>query len=236
MFARWLSAISSVAYHPEVHNTEPSRRCDGGESLLLKRFQYTGAGDWNRDPRFVILPVCLLLTSTVAGCMVTVLFATIDPNASIFDPRLLAWITVFYSVAVAQNFITTSLMAFRLWQREKESSRARIGAGVFLPTIRILAESAALYLFVEILLLSLYAVDYNVQYILLETVTPVVAITFGMITVRVNLRSQHSSQIFRGHRSKPATLGSMPMRHIVVNIRPEVEEDFTRSEGRIVSV
>jgi hypothetical protein len=62
--------------------------------------------------------------------MVTVLFANIgNPNASIFDPRLTNWITVrygyfeeripdahflkvFYSIAVAQNIITTGLIAF----------------------------------------------------------------------------------------------------------------------------
>jgi uncharacterized membrane protein len=123
--------------------------------------------------------------------MVTVLFANIDPNASIFDPRLTNWITVrygyfeeripdahflkvFYSIAVAQNIITTGLMAFCLWQREKRSAQYRISRGAFIPILLILMESAALYLFVETLLLTLYAVNYNAQFILLEAVTPVI--------------------------------------------------------------
>ncbi|KAJ7805408.1 hypothetical protein B0H14DRAFT_3771673 [Mycena olivaceomarginata] len=165
---------------------------------------------WNRDYRFVILPFCLLLTSTIAGCMVTVLFANIDPNASIFDPRLTNWITVFYSIAVAQNIITTGLMAFRLWQREKRSAQYRISRGAFIPILLILMESAALYLFVETLLLTLYAVNYNAQFILLEAVIPVIGITFCMIT---------------GSRRDPARIGSVELHRIAVNITKEVEAD-----------
>jgi hypothetical protein len=106
--------------------------------------------------------------------MVCGLYATVDPAATVFDPRLTNWITVFYSIAVVQNIITTGLMALRLWQGEKQSARYRLGGGSFLPVLQILVESAALYLFVEILLLSLYAVNYNAQYVLLEMVTPIV--------------------------------------------------------------
>lgn len=77
-------------------------------------------------------------------------------------------------MAVAQNVITTGLMAFRLWQREKQSAQFRISGGVFIPVLRTLVESAALYLLVEILLLGLYATNNNAQYIMLETVTPVI--------------------------------------------------------------
>ncbi|KAJ7788605.1 hypothetical protein B0H14DRAFT_3504006 [Mycena olivaceomarginata] len=157
---------------------------------------------WNRDYRFVILPFCLLITSTIAGSTVTVLFANTDPTASIFDPRLTNWITVFFSTAVAQNIITTGLMALRLWQREKRSTQYRISRGGFIPILLILMESAALYLFVETLLLTLYEVNYNAQFIVLEAVTPVIGITFCMITNR-----------------------KWELRRIAVNITKETEDD-----------
>ncbi|KAF8142255.1 hypothetical protein K438DRAFT_2114669 [Mycena galopus ATCC 62051] len=182
---------------------------------------------WNKRSVFIILPCCLLTVSLIAGCMVTVLFATSNPEASIFAPRLTHWITVFYSVAVTQNVITTGLMALRLWTADRQSARIRIGGGLVLPVLRILLESAALYLFVEILLLALYSVNYNAQFIILETITPVVGITFGMITLRILLLSQTppSSETFEGH-----TIGSMPMRRIAVNITTHMEEEI--SEGK----
>ncbi|KAJ7882622.1 hypothetical protein B0H14DRAFT_3433416 [Mycena olivaceomarginata] len=178
---------------------------------------------WNRDYRFVILPFCLLLTSATAGSTVTVLFANIGPTGSIFDPRLTNWITVFFSTAVAQNIITTGLMSLRLWQREKRSAQYRTSRGVFIPILLILVESAGLYLFVETLLLTLYAVNYNAQFILLETVTP--GITFCMITIRISLRSQKSSSPNEGSQRDLGRTGSVELRHIAVNITKETEDD-----------
>jgi hypothetical protein len=93
-------------------------------------------------------------------------------RGEISDPR---FSKVFFSTAVAQNIITTGLMSLRLWQREKRSAQYRTSRGVFIPILLILVESAGLYLFVETLLLTLYAVNYNAQFILLEAVTPVIA-------------------------------------------------------------
>ncbi|KAJ6571087.1 hypothetical protein B0H19DRAFT_1255089 [Mycena capillaripes] len=190
---------------------------------------------WNRNYRFVVLPFCLLLTSAISGSMVTVLFATIDPTASIFDPRLTNWITVFTSVAVAQNIITTGLMGFRLWEIERKSTRIRIGGGVFLPILKILVESAALYLFVEIMLLALYQANYNAQYILLETITPVVGITFGMITIRIMLRSQQTSRSPTSDgRLADGPGGGISLRRIAVNISTHMEDD--RADGKMAAV
>ncbi|KAJ7118899.1 hypothetical protein C8R44DRAFT_185674 [Mycena epipterygia] len=187
---------------------------------------------WGGDYRFIIFPSMLLILSTVSGYMVCGLYSTVDPTATVFDPRLTNWITIFYSVAVAQNIITTGLMSLRLWQVEKKSSRYRLGGGNFLPVLLILVESAALYLFVEILLLALYAVNYNAQYILLEIVTPIVGITFSAITIRITMRSQEKSanqSSTGGMHDGRQTVGSIPMRHIMVCRDVVVKRD--KNEG-----
>jgi len=183
---------------------------------------------WRGDYRLIIFPAMLLIASTVSGYMVCGLYTTVDPTATVFDPRLANWITTFYSVAVAQNIITTGLMSFRLWQVERTSSQYRLGSGNFLPVLLILVESAALYLFVEILLLSLYAVNYNAQYILLECVTPIVGITFNVITIRITLRSQRKAlnqSSNGGTQDGRQTVGSIPMRHIVISRKVESDSD-----------
>jgi len=162
--------------------------------------------------------------------MVTTLFATSDPNASIFSSRLTHWITLYFSVAVVQNVITTGLMALRLWKMDRQSARIRVGGGLVLPVLRILLESAALYLFVQILLLAFYSVNYNAQFIVLETITPVVGITFGMITLRILLRSQESS---RSPSEAQQTIRAMPLRRIAVNITTQIEEDGTDGKMEI---
>ncbi|KAJ6450100.1 hypothetical protein C8R45DRAFT_121674 [Mycena sanguinolenta] len=179
---------------------------------------------WNREYKFVLLPFCMFLTNAVSGCMIIVLFTDVGSNASIFDPRLTIWITVFYSMAVAQNLITTGLMSLRLWQRERESSRFRLGGGVFVPVLRILVGSAALYLFVEIPLLSLYAMEHNSQYILLEAMTPTIGITFGMVTIRTILRPQDSPDLCEHSRCDAATVGGIQLRRISMNIATQTED------------
>ena len=100
-------------------------------------------------------------------------------------------------------------MAYKIWKTDRQSAAFRAQESSLLPIVRILVESAALQLFVEILLVSLYAADYNAQYILLEIVTPLVVgffpsfvltnndsihlneqgITFTAITIRIALRT-----------------------------------------------
>ncbi|KAF7357225.1 Vacuolar triacylglycerol lipase [Mycena sanguinolenta] len=166
----------------------------------------------------------MLLTSAVAGCMITVLFTDIGSNSSIFDPRLTIWITVFYSIAVAQNVITTGLMSLRLWQRERESSRFRMGRGVLVPVLRILIGPAALYLFAEISLLSLYAIEHNSQYIMLEAMTPVIGITFCIFPVRAILRPKDSSHLCENSRCNTVAVGGIQLRRISMNISTQTED------------
>ncbi|KAJ7272946.1 hypothetical protein C8J57DRAFT_1316076 [Mycena rebaudengoi] len=184
---------------------------------------------WSGDYRVAILPFMLLIVSTVSGYMVCGLYTTVDPAATVFDPRLTRQITIFYATAVAQNIITTGLMAFRLWQVEKQSARYRKGGGSLMPVLEIMVESAALYLFVEIILLSLYAANLNSQYILLEIVTPIVGITFNAIAIGVNLRSRQQyvnpGSVQRTFDRERQTISSVPMRHIVIQIESEQVND-----------
>lgn len=109
----------------------------------------------------------------MSGYTVCALFVQIDPTQSVFTNRLNSWIQAFYSIAVVQNIITTSLMAFRIWRTSTKSAQYKT-ENALLPIARILIESAALQLIVEILLLALYSQTVNAQYILLELVTPTV--------------------------------------------------------------
>ncbi|KAJ7293927.1 hypothetical protein C8J57DRAFT_1553552 [Mycena rebaudengoi] len=176
---------------------------------------------WSGDYRVVIVPFMLLIVSTVSGYMVCGLYTTVDPAATVFDPRLTNQITIFYATAVAQNIITTGLMATRLWKVETESARYRQGGGSLLPVLKIMVESASLYLFVEAILLSLYAANLNSQYILLEIVTPIVGITFNAIAIGISLRSRQQSvnlsSMERTADRDRHTVGSIPMRHIVMS-------------------
>lgn len=106
--------------------------------------------------------------------MVCGLYSTVSPTESVFNPQLNTWIKIFYSLAVALNIITTSLMGYRIIKTHRKTAAYTGGRGRLMFVLRTLIESAALQLLVEIVLLTLYSNDINAQYILLESVTPIV--------------------------------------------------------------
>ncbi|KAJ8517272.1 hypothetical protein ONZ45_g5513 [Pleurotus djamor] len=198
---------------------------------------------WNRKWRVVAVPVILLMGSTATGYACCGRFAQFqtDPVISIFDARLYSWVLSFYVLAVAQNIITTSLMAYRLWNTSRKTAQFKATENRLLPILRIIVESAALQLLVEILLLALYAQRLNAQHILLELVAAVVGITFNAITLRIRLMAVASSRTtpseFRLSKIEPIqTIGSAPSRRVKINMVTEVEEEFdTDTSAGVVS-
>ena len=105
-------------------------------------------------------------------------YASITATETVFNDRLNNWIKTFYSIAVVLNIITTSLMSYKIWITHRRSANYQIGKGRLLTVLRILVESAALQLIVEMILLALYSENIIAQYIVLESVASVVVSAF----------------------------------------------------------
>jgi len=183
---------------------------------------------WERSWKVILLPSVLLIVSIISGYSVCGLYSTVNPADTVFDPRLMNWITTFYSIAVIQSGITTGLMAYRIWKAESRSAAYRTSGRSLRPILWILIESAALQFVVELVLLSLYAANYNCQYLMLEPVTPLIGITFTSITLRITVRSHESQNGVSSGRVPDQqfnTIGSIPMRHIAISIKKDVEAD-----------
>ena len=97
-------------------------------------------------------------------------------NASIFTSRLTHFISTFFGLGLTQNIITTCLIAFRIWHRDHFVSTMRAGGGRsnLMPVVHVLVESAAIYVATMLILVILYVLNHNAQYIVLETITPTV--------------------------------------------------------------
>jgi len=184
---------------------------------------------WNYNLKVVLLPCILLFINIAAGYIVCGTYSSVDPTATVFNPRLAQWIKTFYSIAVVLNIITTGLMSYRIWGAHKRLTNHGVVQGRLLSILRILIESAALQLIVEIVLLGLYCGNINAQYIFLECVTSIVAITFNTITVRIKLNAAMEgakSPASSNQENQVQTIGSTPMRRIHVNINREVDDDI----------
>ncbi|KAG6831336.1 hypothetical protein H0H92_011251 [Tricholoma furcatifolium] len=183
---------------------------------------------YNKNWKVTVLPIALLLTNFVAGYTVCATYAEVNPTETVFSSRLDRWIKTFYSIAVILNITTTSLMAYRIYGTHRQSSSYNVGKSKLLPILAILIESAALQLVVEVVLLALYCSSINAQYIVLESVTSIVGITFNAITLRIKLHvmSQSSSRIASAvtHPEAVQTIGSIPMRRINIKVTKDVED------------
>lgn len=144
-----------------------------GESLSFQLFCLSLASVSIVCGRFCTTYQCQIV-STVSGYTVCGLYTVVVTSDTVFDPRLANWITTFYSIAVVQSAITTGLMAYRIWNAEKRMAKYRTSQSNLRPVLWILVESASLQFFVELVLLALYAANYNCQYLMLEPVTPLV--------------------------------------------------------------
>jgi len=192
-----------------------------GSAAAIYRCWVLWSGDW----RVIVFPSALLIVNLIAGYTVCGLYSSVTPTDTVFASRLQQWIKTFYSVAVVLNVTCTGLMIYRIWATHKRSAAYHTsGQKRLLYVVRILVESAALQLIVEIVLLSLYAADINAQYILLESVTSIVGITFNAITIRLKLHAMAESASNSVNTHPVQTIGSVPMRRIHVNISKDVEQ------------
>ncbi|KAL0567722.1 hypothetical protein V5O48_014274 [Marasmius crinis-equi] len=159
-----------------------------GDSLVIYRCYLV----WDNNILVAILPLLLLIVSIVSNCVALYMFTKV-PLGTIFGPDLVHWMNTIYATAFAQNALTTSLIAYRIWNQEKASQRAGIRSGgsgsSLIPVARIVIESAAGYMALLLCLIVLYALNHNGQFVMQEASPPAVGIVFCSISVRISMRS-----------------------------------------------
>ncbi len=117
---------------------------------------------------------------TVSNAIALHLFVEVG-NGAIFSDTLVHWMSTIYAVAFVQNSLTSGLIAFRLWRHERHATPIGMRSGStdgsqtsLMPIMRIIIESAGIYVVVVLILIILYAIDSNAQYIVQETFVPIV--------------------------------------------------------------
>ncbi|KZT30083.1 hypothetical protein NEOLEDRAFT_1174421 [Neolentinus lepideus HHB14362 ss-1] len=168
-----------------------------GDSLVIYRCLIV----WQYNYYVIILPAILLILSIIANSIALHLFTLVKLGA-IFSPSLVHWMNTIYALAFVQNTMTTALIAYRIWTQDLETRRAlrltssmRKGGQSLLPVVRVIVESAMIYVMEVLVLIILYALNHNGQYVVQEAIVPThlqTGIVFTLITVRIAMRSSRS--------------------------------------------
>jgi len=166
---------------------------------------------WNKNIWVVIFPIMLWFPTAVVGYYIPgYLFEASKWNDNVFTSNFRIYITIWYTLALVQNLITTSLIAIRLWYYERKAGPYRTGNFSLSPIIHIIVESASIYVAAQLVLLITFVSSDNAQYVLLEIITPIVGIVFCLIIVLTGLHAYHI-RVAEGLPTSFASSGCSPV-------------------------
>jgi hypothetical protein len=92
---------------------------------------------------------------------------------TIFSHSLVHWMNTIYALAFVQNTKTTGLIAYRIWQHDRRSQGLVSSSLSLVPLIRIIIESALIYVLNVLILIILYALGSNGQFVAQDAIVPV---------------------------------------------------------------
>lgn len=141
--------------------------------------------------RIVLLPLVLYLANMASGFL-CVFFLARAPTQSLesVDDALARTVLALEIIMLVLPVVTSALIALRLWENERRVSTYRSGSlSSLIPIAKIVVESAAFYVAALLTMVILYGLNNPGFFIVGETITPIVSITFCGLITRVGVYS-----------------------------------------------
>ncbi|KAI0032622.1 hypothetical protein K488DRAFT_70471 [Vararia minispora EC-137] len=121
-----------------------------------------------------------------------------------------------------------TLLAYRLWRADRRSRRAGASAqGLLRPALLAVIDAGALYFAVLLAALVCFVLRSNAQYVVLDMITPTIAIAFYLVILRVALASAADSD---GAVTCPIAL-KIRVEHMTTTMRDGSMSQIEGSEG-----
>jgi len=149
-----------------------------GDAFLLYRMAVV----WGRDWRIYVFPLALLSASIVTAVGVIYQLNGAPGGGFVVNTR---WIVSFIAMTLTTNIFCTSLIAVKIWKINSFSSQF-VGHSLT-PVMLMVIESGSIYSCTLIGLLISYIVKSWAQYLILDSIPPIVGSVFSMVIVRLGL-------------------------------------------------
>ncbi|KAF8889016.1 hypothetical protein BD779DRAFT_412483 [Infundibulicybe gibba] len=139
---------------------------------------------WGNNLSVVLLPFILTVVNNILAGIVLAEYTKPSPGAWV------GWTgTTLSCISLLQHAVTTGLIAWRIWRHQKQMDGI-FGASSDPSTnltrvIRIMVESAAIYLAALFLLIIFLIAGHRAAYIFLLAVVPCIGIAFSLLTIRL---------------------------------------------------
>ncbi|KAH7911151.1 hypothetical protein BJ138DRAFT_1113474 [Hygrophoropsis aurantiaca] len=161
-----------------------------GDMMMLYRLHLV----WNGDLR-VMVPgsLCVLGSAAAVIGTLTLVCSASSPTAAFHLQR---WALSYFGLTLSYNICGAVSIAYRILLAHKRLQKAGANMDVrsMIPAAAMIIESASVYSAMWLVFLPLYLSGNYMVYIFLQSLVPVVGITFSLIIVRVGLSSETSHQ------------------------------------------
>ncbi|KAJ6544149.1 hypothetical protein B0H19DRAFT_1267452 [Mycena capillaripes] len=195
---------------------------------------------WGRKWWVAVGPCLLVIGTTVTGVGVIYTFTRVTPGNVVFIAQVVPWVTSYVVMTLATNVVCTFLIAYRIIRNRMtfiaiNSSGSR-GRDPLMTSLIIILESAAIYSSALIILIVLYLLDSNAQYIALDIAVSSIGITFTMIILRVSMGVTSDQHTYGGNTSDSARLPSARSGDLSVNVSRLVEVNRDQYAGTVRTI
>ncbi|KAJ7078233.1 hypothetical protein C8R43DRAFT_1245304 [Mycena crocata] len=147
---------------------------------------------WNRKWPIVTLPIMLWFGTGVTGYGATRILL-LARQEGVFFHGLTPWITSFFVMSLALNIMCTLCIAYRILRTRMALHKDHVGNSRVYSALIVFLESAATYSTSLLVLLIVYVLNSNAQYILLDVTTSLIGVTFSMILLRLAITGSDGS-------------------------------------------
>ncbi|KAF7328593.1 hypothetical protein MSAN_02480200 [Mycena sanguinolenta] len=182
-----------------------------GDALIIYRLWVV----WGFNKYVIIFPIASLTGSAVSAAGITYQFTLYKPGQNVFLSETGRWITSDAIFTLCINVYCTAFISWRLWNQGRAIQP--YGGPSLRSVLAIIVESAALYTTWAITYLAVYRSQSNLQFIVIDCLSPITGISIMLIHVRVGLAQM------KGEFS--ATTASAPMPSFAVNISRDVHSN-----------
>ncbi|KAF7308929.1 hypothetical protein MKEN_01093400 [Mycena kentingensis (nom. inval.)] len=161
-----------------------------------------------RKVYIVVLPILLWIGILITGISFIVQSLEVATNA--YDGDLPRFVAAFYACSLTCNLLSTGMLAYRLWEVNRNATSTRIGQSTILPVLSIILDAGALYSFALICSLAVYLSDSPASFITVDLLSPTISIAFFMVLTRVGIARNKAPTHYSISSSLPPTTGSLP--------------------------
>jgi len=140
--------------------------------------------------KIILLPIALYVALIVSsfGSIYTLASAKPPQAYDIFQDSTGIWIKLHLAATLTCNFISTCLLAYRLWIIERSVAELRSNPqNSLMPILRVVIDSGLLYSFTLISALICFATESRAEYLVYDIVTPIISISFYAVILRVSI-------------------------------------------------